>query len=241
LQSAEFLYGSLALAVLTFAVLWRKYSSKGAITVFFVAATPPSLLVYAFLANCGASGIQETLQIGALSEAVSEAAGSAAESPSPPVAVLAIVLLAAALIGIFAFRQAGTSGDADIDADEEERDEDTLEAVGAAAGRAADRIERYADVDNEVYRAWREMASLIDADSPQTSTAGEFADTAIEAGMDRDDIEELTGLFEEVRYGDADAAEGREQRALDALRRVEEEYGEPSADPAYDGPDGGDG
>lgn len=102
-----------------------------------------------------------------------------------------------------------------------------LTAVGTVAERAADRLER-ADpgAENEIYRAWRELTRLLEIDSPETSTPGEFATAAIAAGMDPDDVDELTALFEAVRYGDASPTPEREQRAIAALRRIAEEHGE---------------
>lgn len=97
-------------------------------------------------------------------------------------------------------------------------------AVGRAAGEAADRIESSTDVDNEVFRAWREMTSHLDVPNPQSSTPAEFAGAAVEAGMDRDDVAELTSLFEAVRYGGESPTEEHERRAIEALRRIEREY-----------------
>jgi len=104
----------------------------------------------------------------------------------------------------------------------DERDETT--ALGEAAGAAADRIESAESVENEVYRAWREMTAILSVSNPEATTPGEFADEAVEAGMDREDVTELTELFEEVRYGQRDPAE-REDRAITVLRRIEERYG----------------
>jgi hypothetical protein len=103
-----------------------------------------------------------------------------------------------------------------------------LEAVAAAAGAAAERIENDADATNEVYRAWGEMVGLLAVADPETTTPAEFADAAVAAGMDRDDVTLLTRLFEEVRYGGRDP-DVREGRALDALRRIEAAYGSPDA------------
>jgi hypothetical protein len=98
-------------------------------------------------------------------------------------------------------------------------------AVGAVAGEAADEIEAEgSDLENEVYRAWAEMAAALDVDHPDTSTPAEFAEAATEAGIRPDDVRELTSLFEQVRYGTADATSDREQRAVDALRRIERYY-----------------
>ena len=109
----------------------------------------------------------------------------------------------------------GTAGD----------ESEGVTAVGEAAGRAADRIDDGdADVENTVYRAWREMTDALDVDAPATTTPEEFAEAAVDAGMDGDDVRELTWLFEEVRYGDAAVTDEREQRAHDALRRIESAY-----------------
>lgn len=98
-------------------------------------------------------------------------------------------------------------------------------AVGAVAGEAADEIEAEgSDLENEVYRAWAEMARALDIDRPDTSTPAEFADAATDAGIRPDDVRELTSLFEEVRYGTADATSARERQAIDALRRIERNY-----------------
>jgi hypothetical protein len=42
--------------------------------------------------------------------------------------------------------------------------------------------------------------------------------------MDPDDVDELTRLFERVRYGDERATDARAERAVAALRRVESAY-----------------
>jgi len=42
--------------------------------------------------------------------------------------------------------------------------------------------------------------------------------------MDREDVDHLTGLFAEVRYGGADPTSDRERAAVETLRRVEATY-----------------
>ncbi len=99
-------------------------------------------------------------------------------------------------------------------------------AVGEAAGRAATRIEATDedDVDNEVFRAWEEMTGLLEVDRPETSTPREFADAAIDAGLARHHVEDLTRLFEDVRYGGAETTDEMEERAVSVLRQIETEY-----------------
>lgn len=100
-----------------------------------------------------------------------------------------------------------------------------LEAVGRAAGAAADRIEAEAAVTNEVYRAWYEMTRHLDVRNPETTAPDEFEARAVERGMAPDDVARLTRLFEEVRYGERDP-DSREERAVAALRRIETAYGD---------------
>nr|WP_303647699.1 DUF4129 domain-containing protein [Haloarchaeobius sp. HME9146] len=108
-----------------------------------------------------------------------------------------------------------------------------MAAIGAAAGRAADRLETSTAVDNEVYRAWREMTTHLDVPEPESSTPAEFAEAAIAAGMTREQVTELTALFEEVRYGGEDPTTDRESRAIEALRAIESAHAsgaKPTAD-----------
>lgn len=136
---------------------------------------------------------------------------------------LGIALLAA--VALLFVSSGGDDPEAEEPAGEPEPDPDVA-AVGRAAGDAADRIEDATDVDNEVYRAWREMTTHLDVPNPQSSTPAEFAAAAVDAGMARDDVEELTALFEAVRYGGESATEERESRAVAALRRIEDAYAE---------------
>jgi hypothetical protein len=110
------------------------------------------------------------------------------------------------------------------------------EAVGRAAGRAAERI-RSASADNEVYRCWVELTRAVAPSNPETYTPAEFADAAVAAGMEPDDVRELRRLFEDVRYGGTDPAV-HEERALSVFERIEAAY---AGDGGDDGRGGGDG
>ncbi|AGB37612.1 DUF4129 domain-containing protein [Natronococcus occultus] len=113
-------------------------------------------------------------------------------------------------------------------------------AVGSAAGRAADRIDEGTAVDNEVYRAWREMTDRLDVDRPASSTPREFADAAVAAGLERDHVDELTRLFEDVRYGDTETTPAMERQAVATLRKIEAAYADgDSSLERDDGTDGG--
>ncbi|WP_230198558.1 DUF4129 domain-containing protein [Halopiger goleimassiliensis] len=109
---------------------------------------------------------------------------------------------------------------------------ESAQAVGSAAGRAADRLAAGTDADNEIYRAWWEMTDSLEVDNPESSTPGEFAAAAVDAGLDREDVADLTALFEEVRYGTTDVTPELEREAETVFRRIERQY---SADDVEDG------
>lgn len=72
-----------------------------------------------------------------------------------------------------------------------------------------------------VDRAWLAMVRNLDVDRPWTRTPAEFADAAVEAGMDPEAVEAVTAAFEEVRYGGAPAATTHRKRARWGLRRLD--------------------
>lgn len=149
----------------------------------------------------------------------------------PLLAVLVGVLVAVLLGVTLLLRRdrAEPEPDTDPQATQATDTEDTT-ALGAIAGRTADRIEAAggedSETENEVYRAWRQMTDRLELDDPETATPREFQDSAVTAGMASEDVRELTRLFERVRYGGRSATEGREQRAVAVLRRIESTYGD---------------
>lgn len=142
------------------------------------------------------------------------------------IAVLTLLLMFVLAVGVLlVHRRLIAESSTDESANEPSRTA-TPGAVGRAAGRAADRLEHATDADNEIYRAWAEMAGLVDISDPETKTTAEFADAAVDAGMEREDVRELTRLFESVRYGTDEPGERDEQRAIDLFRRIESTYTE---------------
>jgi hypothetical protein len=154
---------------------------------------------------------------------------STTATPSlPAIALLVLVGLSLLAVGVLVL-----TGDQERTAVESGDDEDAVDPVegrveraqlGRAAGRAADRIERSGEFENEVYRAWAEMTDPLDVDHPEASTPAEFAAAAAEAGIDPDDVERLTDLFERVRYGGTEPTEAVESEAVETLRRIEATY-----------------
>lgn len=98
---------------------------------------------------------------------------------------------------------------------------ETRDAVAATAGAAAERLAAGdRPVDNVVYGAWREMTAALDVGASASTTPGEFAAAAVDAGFDPDAVAELTDVFETVRYGD-DPPAAYADRAQGALERIE--------------------
>lgn len=99
-------------------------------------------------------------------------------------------------------------------------------AIAAAAGDGADRIDAATDAENGVFRAWARMTEPLEVEHPDSSTPREFADAALAAGVDPEDVSELTRLFETVRYGTETVTPAQEERALEILRRIERTHGD---------------
>jgi hypothetical protein len=135
--------------------------------------------------------------------------------------VVTLAIVALALVGR-SLRRAERSER--LDAVEDSTPSDPEAAVADAAGRAADRLlaDTDASVENEVYRAWREMTHALEVDAPASSTPGEFAEAAVAVGLDPTDVQTLTDLFEEVRYGGAAVTDERREAVARALEGIED-------------------
>lgn len=234
LASPDVVAGILAaFALLAAAVYWKIRSLLVVSSVLLVTGIPVGL-VYGLLTSCrrappdAAAGLLPIPGNGtAILPGASGATGlnQAGEALSTPSTLLGLVLVVAVVGSVLAlFVSTGDSEEPHPETVPESSPDPDIAAIGRAAGAAADRIESDADVENEVFRAWAEMTRSLDVAHPQSSTAGEFATAAVDAGMARDDVEELTTLFEDVRYGGAAATAEREERALAALRRIESTY-----------------
>jgi hypothetical protein len=139
-----------------------------------------------------------------------------------PTAVLALLAIGVVGVGLLVLRTADASLDPEPAVGDDHTADDQRTAVADAAATAADELAAGADLDNAVYRAWREMTAALDVTDPETSTPGEFAAAAVDAGFDREAVTDLTQVFEEVRYGGQPAAGDRERRAEAALRRIQD-------------------
>lgn len=220
----------LALIVLAAAVLAVGYAfvHRRALFRAVVAAAAGGLVLVLLFYLLPFSFGDATLDVAVASSPPNRSLGGAGDvrtdDPSlflPALALLAIPLLVGAAVAASRLDTDGEPDDAD-DPDTAAGDPgETATAVARTASAAAARIEAGGDVDNEVYRAWREMTRLLEVPDPETTTPREFEAAAVEAGFDRDDIAALTDLFETVRYGDRPVGSAEAERAVTLLRRIE--------------------
>lgn len=209
--------------MLLIALAYRQFGFIGASFVGYLFGLP-AVVGYGFLTQCPTSGSGTGTQ-SPLGQFLAQAplGGSLTSTSVPPWLLIGVFSLAgvAAVVALVS-----ATGSEDIEtAIEEDEEEPDLEEFAATAGKVADHIESTdADVDNAVYRAWWEMTELLDMANPETSTPAEFADAAVEAGMNEEEVDRLTRLFEEARYGNMDP-EPHEELALETFRAIEERYG----------------
>lgn len=248
LRSIEAQLLLIVLVSLLFGMIYRTTQSVLLSGMTLVSLLFPFVFVYLVLISCGQAPTDVAFSLtqeaanatGLPSGGGSSGTNAEGDPTSTPTSILA-VLLFGAIIGSIGLLLYSTGDDEDELAEEppETPPPERQAAVGSVAGRAADRLEADADVENEVYRAWREMTTHLDVEQPQSSTPAEFAAAAVDAGMSRDDVTDLTEVFETVRYGGEDATADREQRAIDALRGIEATYadGDGGRDDGDDGDD----
>lgn len=224
----------LGLVGLFFVGRWYDDRLFGLALVFIVGY--PGFFSYVLVTSCqtGSPGLVPDLS--RLGSAVREESGGLiggqGSVTAPSVVTQLLVVVVVVLLGAVAVvlltgehRQSEATAaqdQAEPDVSTEQRTD--VAAIGAAAGQAADRIERDGAFENEVYRAWAAMTDFLSVDHPESSTPGEFAEAAVAAGMERDDVDRLTALFATVRYGGADPTPERERTAVETLRHIEQTY-----------------
>jgi hypothetical protein len=222
----------------TLALYWKNDFAWSVVTVTVAGLGPAVFLVLALsftLSGCEPPSREASTNGSAPPPAGTGTPGAGGEgteavAPAAPDTALVVVgVVAVAVVAALAVIVRGT-GDDDATPDEDD-DGGALAAASAiagvarTAGEAADRIEASGEVDNEVYRAWREMTTHLDTDRPASSTPAEFREAAVDAGMDPRHVGDLTDLFEAVRYGGREPTGDRERRAVEALRAIEDAYG----------------
>ena len=234
-----------ALAFLGFLLLGGVLYRKGGVLLAMAGISviiTPGFLIWAILTTCAPPEIpgQNTDPLnnsggsGGLFGGDSGGVVPAAGSPDVSHAILLVTALVLVLIALSMLKATGDDRETEAQtAEAEEVSPESLAGIAGVAGEAADRIESGdADTENEVYRAWREMTAFLDVTNPRTATPAEFREAARDAGMTGRDVEVLTDLFREVRYGGESPTADREAAAVDALRAIEDAYGEGGGDGA---------
>ena len=79
--------------------------------------------------------------------------------------------------------------------------------------------------ENDVYASWNGMIERAGVESIRTKTPNEIAESAKEAGLDPGAVDELTDVFEEVRYRDAEPTAEQERRAREAFEHIKRRDG----------------
>jgi hypothetical protein len=238
------LLGLMGVVVGVTGFMYRKYDRMVALSAFFVVGVLVATTV-PFLVACPEQPVPDEQQNGSPDVINNQTAsggggdgtggGEQGETrqqlPDALLLLLGVVGIAVVVVaGVWVVRSGDDDGESElVDAvgpedEEDPPDSPNVEAVAAAAGRAADRIEEQSAVDNEIYRAWVEMTRHLPVTHPETSTPREFERGAVAAGFEADAVGELTDLFESVRYGSEAATTEREERAVEALRRLEDQF-----------------
>ena len=77
------------------------------------------------------------------------------------------------------------------------------------------------DSENDVYVSWSRMIERAGINDFRTKTPSEIAEEAKEAGLNPEAVDELTDVFEEVRYGEGEPTREQKERAKRAFERIE--------------------
>lgn len=85
------------------------------------------------------------------------------------------------------------------------------------------RLDADVPADNDVYRAWLWLERASSSDEGQPMTPDDVRQAAHDRGFDADVVDELTSVFESIRYGDAELTASDERRAGELLGRLEGE------------------
>ena len=101
---------------------------------------------------------------------------------------------------------------------------DRVGHAGAAEAARADGDGTVATPTDDVGRAWYEMARRLGLDDDRTATPRRVAEAAVRAGVDREVVEQVTGPFEEVRYGGAPVTDERRERAREGIERFRAQH-----------------
>jgi hypothetical protein len=102
--------------------------------------------------------------------------------------------------------------------------EDELSRLGFEMRLAIESIEEGGDLGNTILTAYRDMSRVVrqtqGVERTGSTTPHEFIDVLTGKGLPLDAVQDITKLFEQVRYGSKLATQADEQRALASLKAI---------------------
>jgi hypothetical protein len=102
----------------------------------------------------------------------------------------------------------------------------TVTALGAEASQALDDLQTGADLEDTILRCYAQMSRVVseqrNIQRKQAMTPREFEQELTRCGLPKEDVSELTRLFELSRYGDIKLGEQEKMQALTCLQAIVE-------------------
>jgi hypothetical protein len=102
--------------------------------------------------------------------------------------------------------------------------EDELSRLGLEMRMAIESIEEGGDLGNTILTAYRDMSRVVrqtqGVERTGATTPHEFISVLTGKGLPLDAVQDITRLFEQVRYGSKLASQADEQRAIASLRAI---------------------
>jgi len=100
----------------------------------------------------------------------------------------------------------------------------SLESLATRAESAAESLRHGGDFRDTILRCYADMSRIAREQRgikrERSLTAREFEDSLVKAGLPEEPIQELTALFEEVRYGHKSYSDREAQQAIDSLQAI---------------------
>lgn len=102
----------------------------------------------------------------------------------------------------------------------------TVTALGVEASQALDDLQTGADLEDTILRCYAQMSRVVseqrNIQRKQAMTPREFEQELTRCGLPKEDVSELTRLFELSRYGDIKLGEQEKMQALTCLQAIVE-------------------
>lgn len=218
-------------------LLWIKTGLLAATAITALIAVPVLLIMALLTAGCAdVTPAEETAD--SVGDAISSLGGNEGLSGNGdgfgvdvtlPTIVLVVGLLLGGAALLLAVRTSSLSSEEDDDLDPADPTELGFSSTDERS--LVDPLDEELDPDNPVYQAWAEMAQAVAPDSATPMTPSDYAQVAIDDGLDQESVLELTHQFQVVRYGTATVTEQRKNAATDALQQLAEQHD--SIDPRW--------